>query len=163
MKYKKLVFSVIFIIGLRLTGLQAQELIQASGGEASGSEGSTSYSIGQVFYKANIGTDTYSIIEGVQQPYEISIVSVIEQTKGINLNCLVYPNPTSDFLILKAANFENENLCYNLLDIKGNLIERGSITDGEVNIKMEILVPAIYFIKVIQETNEIITFKIIKN
>jgi len=39
MKYKKLKLSVILLLGLGLTGLQAQTSINATGGNASGSGG----------------------------------------------------------------------------------------------------------------------------
>ncbi|MDB9721158.1 hypothetical protein OAA67_04695 [Winogradskyella sp.] len=55
-----------FIMYSALT-MQAQEIILASGGNATGSGGSVSYSIGQVFYNTNTSTEG-SIEEGVQIP-----------------------------------------------------------------------------------------------
>ncbi len=52
----------------------AQEVIPASGGNATGSGGSVSYSAGQVFYLTHEGT-TGSVNEGAQQPYEISAIT----------------------------------------------------------------------------------------
>jgi hypothetical protein len=84
MKYKKLILSALLLSGLGLTGLQAQEVIPAVGGNASGSGGSVSYSVGQVAYQTHTGTNG-SVVEGVQQPYEISVLTAIEEAKNINL------------------------------------------------------------------------------
>jgi len=85
MKYKKLKLSAVLLLGLGLTGLQAQESVNATGGNASGSGGSASYSVGQVAYQTHTGTNG-SVSEGVQQPFEISVVTAIEEAKGINLS-----------------------------------------------------------------------------
>lgn len=162
MKHKKVKLSIVLLLSLRLIGLHAQEAIPASGGNASGNGGSVSYSVGQMVYTTYTGTNG-SIAEGVQQPYEISVVSGIEQTKNINLTCKVYPNPTSDFLILKVENYDNGNLSYQLFNISGKLLESKMLTGNEITISMENLVPATYFLKIINNQIEVKTFKIIKN
>lgn len=166
MQHKKLKLSAVFLIIVGLSGLQAQEAIPATGGNASGSGGTASYTVGQVVYTTNTGT-TGSVAQGVQQPYEISVVSGIEQAKGINLECTAYPNPTTDFFTLRVENYDNENLSYQLFDISGNLLENKKLTINETIITMANRVAAIYFLKVIQTKNtssqEIKTFKIIKN
>ena len=83
MRHKKLKLSAVLLLGLGLTGLQAQESVNATGGNASGSGGSASYSVGQVVYTNNTGTSG-SVAQGVQQPFEISVVTGIEEAKGIN-------------------------------------------------------------------------------
>jgi len=162
MQHKKLLLSVVLLIGLGLSGLQAQEAIPASGGNASGSGGTTSYTVGQVVYTTNTGTNG-SVAQGVQQPYEISVVSGIEQAKDINLICSAYPNPTTDFLTLNVENYDNENLSYQLFDISGKLLENKKLTSNETTISMTNIVSAIYFLKVMENQIEVKTFKIIKN
>ena len=81
MKRKKVKLSVLFL-GLGLTA-QAQQATTATGGNASGSGGTVAYSVGQIFYTTNTGT-TGSEAQGVQQPYEISIVLGIDN-HSINL------------------------------------------------------------------------------
>ena len=76
MKHKKTITSVAFLL-LGLGGLQAQQSPTATGGEATGTGGTASYSVGQVVYTTNTGTNG-SMAQGVQQPYEIST------TVGIN-------------------------------------------------------------------------------
>lgn len=65
----------LLFFGIGLLGVYAQETIAVTGGNASGSGGTTSYSVGQMFYHTNTGTDG-SVIEGIQIPYEISVVNI---------------------------------------------------------------------------------------
>ncbi|MBN2778609.1 MAG: T9SS type A sorting domain-containing protein [Bacteroidales bacterium] len=162
MKLKLLRLYLVFLFGLGLTGLQAQESVNGTGGNASGSGGSVSYSVGQVGYQTHSGTSG-SIAEGIQQPYEISVASELEEAKGINLSVSAYPNPTTDFLNLKVENFDNTNLSYQLFDINGKLFESKKITGDQTSIVMSNLVSATYFVKVTESNKEVKTFKIIKN
>jgi len=165
MKYIKLKLSTILLFGLGLTWLQAQEVITAAGGNASGSAGTVSYSVGQVIYTTNTGTNG-TVAQGVQQPFEISIVTGLEEAKGINLMVSAYPNPTTDFLNLKvdASNALNiQLLSYQLYDMSGNLLEIKKLVGNQTSIVMSYLVRATYFLKVIEGSKEVKTFKIIKN
>ena len=154
--------SAVILLSLGLTGLQAQEAIPSSGGNATGIGGSASFSVGQAFFTTNTATNGYSIAEGVQQPYEISVVIGIEQAKGINLECVAYPNPVCDILKLKVESKQLKDLSFKLFDINGKLIDIKKVDSEEISINMSKLVPAIYFLKVIQPNKEIKTFKIIK-
>ena len=162
MRHKKLKLSAVLLLGLGLTGLQAQTSINATGGNASGSGGSSSYSVGQVAYQTHTGTNG-SVAQGVQQPFEISVVTAIEEAKGINLSVSAYPNPTTDYLTLSIKEFDISNVSYQLLDMNGKLLQNEKITGNQTSIVMSNLVPATYFVKVIQDNKEVKTFKIIKN
>lgn len=161
MRHKRLKLSAVLLLGLGLTGLQAQESVPATGGNASGSGGSVSYSVGQVVYTTNTGTNG-SVAQGVQQAFEISVVTAIEQAKGINLSVSAYPNPTNDYLTLSIGEFDISNLSYQLYDMNGKLLQNAKITGNQTSIVMSNLVPANYFVKVVQGNKEVKTFKIIK-
>ena len=166
MRQIKIKLSAILLLVFRLTGLQAQEAIPASGGDASGNDGSVSYSVGQVVYITNTGTNG-SVAEGVQQPYDISVVTEIEETKGINLTYSAYPNPTTDYLTLKVENYNKENLSYQLYNMDGKLLEKKKISNAETSIIMSNFIPATYFLKIVQTrhtlSQQVKAFKIIKN
>lgn len=162
MRNRRLQLSAILLLGLGLTGLQAQESANATGGNASGNGGSVSYSVGQVVYSTN--TETNGLVaEGVQQPYEISVVTAIEELKGINLSVSAYPNPTTDYLTLEVKEFEISNLYFQLYDIDGKLLKEEKITNSRTSIVMSSLVSATYFVKVIQNNKAIKIIKLIKN
>lgn len=160
MRYKRLKLCAIFLLGLGLIGLQAQENINAVGGNASGSGGSVSYSIGQLLYGTNTGTSGF-VVQGVQQTYEISTLTGI--AKGISFVVSAYPNPTNNDIKLDIENDKSGNLSFQLYDMNGQLLLNKKIKGNETTIGMSNLAPAPYFIKVNKGSEEIITFKIIKN
>jgi len=162
MRHKRLKLSAVLLLGLGLTGLQAQTSVNATDGDVSGSGGSVSYSVGQVVYTTHTGTSG-SVAEGVQQPYEISVVTGLEEAKGINLSVSAYPNPTTDYLTLEVKDVELLNLHFQLYDMNGKLLQNEKITGNQTSIVMSNLLPATYFVKVIQGNKEVKTFKIIKN
>ena len=159
----KLKLGVVTLIWLGLNSLQAQKTIPATGGQANGSDGLASYTVGQVVYTTNVGTNGNSVSQGVQQPYEIQVVTAIPEAKDINLSVSAYPNPTTDYLTVKVENYETANLKYQVFDINGKLLQTVKATGTETNIETNNLVPANYFVKVLDKQNEIKTFKIIKN
>ena len=159
MKYKKVKISVL-LLGLGLTA-QAQQATTATGSDASGSGGTVAYSVGQIVYTTNTGTNG-SVAQGVQQPYEISIVLGIDN-HTINLELTAYPNPTTNFLTLNVGNAELSTLNFQLYDILGKLIESRKIISSSETIVTENLPSATYFLKVNNDNNEVKTFKIIKN
>ena len=166
MRHKRLKFSAVLLLGLGLTGLQAQESVNTTGGNASGIGGSVNYSIGQVVYQTHTGTNG-SVAEGVQQPYEISVVTGIELTE-ISLMITAYPNPTADYLKLSIdgnlkSGYDLSIMSYQVFDMNGKLLQNQKIKDSQTSIDMSNLVPATYFVKVTQSNKAIKTFKIIKN
>ena len=159
---KKRTIGLIFLSALGITGIQAQQSNSASGGMASGSGGSVSYSVGQVAYSANTGTNG-SVTQGVQQPYEISVVTAIEEANSINLAVSAYPNPTTDFLQLKVESKKLKDLSYQLYDMNGKLLQNKKFVGSDTQIDMSNCVPSTYFVKVISGSKSIKEFKIIKN
>jgi hypothetical protein len=162
MQRKLITFSTIIFLAFILTGVKAQENINSAGNNATGTGGSVSYSIGQVVYHTLIGTNS-SIAEGVQQPYEISVISGVSDSKAINLSLVAFPNPTTDLLTLSFNEQSLTNLTYQLLDLNGKLLRSEKITGNQTTIEMSNLATSTYFLKVIHNNTEIKTFKIVKN
>ena len=159
MRHKRLKLSILLVISLGLTKLNAQEAVTASGGNASGSGGSINYTVGQVVYTSN-KSSSGSISQGVQQPYEISIVSEIEDLQGITLTA--FPNPTTNNLTLKIDNKEEKQFVASLFDINGKLLLKQVVSNIETTVPMEQFSVSTYFLKVFDGKKEIKTFKIIK-
>jgi len=145
---------------LGLGGLYAQESPTAAGGEASGSGGTASYSVGQTVYTTITGMAGHSLAQGVQQPYEISTTVGVDET-AVNLELSVHPNPTDSYLSLQIDS-EANNLSYRLYDVQGNVIEAQEINNKTTNISLEGQPAATYFLSVVKENQVIKTFKIIK-
>lgn len=143
-------------------GVYAQVAEVSAGGNATGSGGSVSYTMGQIAYSTITGAGG-SVAQGVQQPFEISVVTALPEAKGISLICTVYPNPVTDKLILKFDNEFPLNYFAWLYDSQGRQIEEIKLVNNETSIDMSKLVIGSYFLKVIHLDNEVKTFKIIKN
>ncbi|MEI8203753.1 MAG: T9SS type A sorting domain-containing protein [Bacteroidota bacterium] len=158
-KTKKLC-ALLFML-LLIAKVDAQQTLDATGGNASGTSGTVSYSIGQMVYTTIVGTNG-SIAQRVQQPYEISVANGIEDAIGISLICSIYPNPTSDYLTLKIEGDVKTQYVASLYDITGKLLENKTVENSETSIYLKNLVSAIYFLKVTQLNKELKTFKIIK-
>jgi len=94
---------LLFILtGLGGISLLAQQTVSSAGGNAAtGGGGTVSYTVGQVAYTTITNGVNGSVAQGVQQPYEISVVTALEEANDISLEFSVYPNPFTDYLILK--------------------------------------------------------------
>ena len=139
----------------------AQEVISASGGNAEGTGGSVSYSAGQLFFMTHSGTDG-SVSEGVQQPFEISVVTSVVEAEGIDLVVSAFPNPVTDHLMLRVDRYDFESLHYQLFDVNGRMVKTGMITSPETLIDMTGFARATYLLRLLDEDKEIKTFRIIK-
>lgn len=159
MRHKHFKLSAILLLGFGLTGLQAQTSINATGGDASSSGGSVSYSVGQLVYSTNIGENGFEV-QGVQQPYEISVITAIEEVKDIKLMVSAYPNPSTNYLILELIDFSNST--FSLYDLNGKLLQSEKIKDSQTKIDISNFESSIYFIKVIRDNTEVKVFKVIK-
>ena len=158
MKHKKTMSIIAFLL-LGLAGLYAQEGLTASGGEATGAGGTSSYALGQVSYTTNTGSNG-SLSQGVIQPFEIYAILGIEETT-IDLVMDVYPNPTNHYLTLKTG--DNADYNYQLYDMQGKMIENKRVTTNSTTISMDALLTATYFLKITNNSQLVKTFKIIKN
>ena len=151
----------VLFLGLGLPGLRAQETIPATGSNATGISGTVSYTVGQVFYETNLGPGG-SAAQGVQQPYEIYVVTGLEPYSDINLIFTAYPNPTPGILTLKIENDIKKNMSYCLYTPEGKLTENRNIVEAETTITMSGLVPGTYLLKIYEKKKELKIFKIVK-
>ncbi|MCG2420484.1 T9SS type A sorting domain-containing protein [Aequorivita sp. F47161] len=161
MRHNQLKLCAVLLLGLGLSAAQAQESTNATGGEATGSGGSASYSIGQMVYTTNTGTDG-SVAQGVQQAFEVSVLGVNE-VEGLTILLAAYPNPTATYLTLEVKDFDLSNLSLQMFDIHGRLLRAENITSSQTQLDMGNLPVATYFVKVSHGTKEVKTFKIVKN
>ena len=170
MWYKKLKLSILLILIVLFQSVYAQptELtaVPATGGDISGSGGSISYTIGQVVYTTNIVSSIGYVAQGVQQAYDIS---VIFQYEGIDAG--VYPNPTTNFVIVKINKFDikdpnYQGLHYYLYNLNGKPLYDGEIFSEKTTLPMGQLPNATYILSILKNengtTSERVTFKIIK-
>jgi hypothetical protein len=148
------------ILFLMQLALFAQNNTVTAGATAIGTNGSLTYTIGQINYQTNNGSNG-TISQGVQQAFEIVTLST-DDIPQIQLIAIVYPNPTVQNVTLFIKEYDLTNLNYQLFDIQGRIISNGKITQNETEIEMTSLASAQYFLKISDSNIEIKTFKIIK-
>jgi hypothetical protein len=157
---QKTCITMLFML-YSLIQLQAQQAVLVAGGNATGTSGKISYSIGQTIYSSAVGPNGSSS-QGVQQAFQITTLGA-ESFPEIALSMVVYPNPTTTVVNLKIENYNYQSLAYELYNINGKLLEQKKIDNNQTPIQMENLAPGIYFLKISEENELIKTFKIIKN
>ncbi len=161
MKKSAIFFALLLFVIIVST--KAQEVVPAAGGEAAGGGGTASYTIGQMVYATHTGSNGYTLAQGVQQPFEISVVSGINPPGKSGLTLSVYPNPVKGHVTVKVKNAETDHLLYQLFDANGKLLESKKATGRQTQWDLSEYRAAVYFLKVTDHDKEIKTFKIIKH
>ncbi len=159
---KLIIFSITGLLTFISLLNFAQTSINTSGGYGSGNGGTVSFSVGQISYHT-IKASNGSVAEGVQQPFEISVLSVLEDMDLINLHIQTFPNPTTNFLSLSISNYEITDLSYQLFDLQGKMVLNETISNDITQVNMSNLGPSTYILKVEQNHKVLKTFKIIKH
>jgi len=137
---------------------QAQSTTLTCGDDVDFSQGSLSYSIGQIVFSINEGPDGSSL-EGVQQPYEISCIR--SSIMPDDIHC--YPNPTQNSLVLSIDNTIEDEMCCYIYDLQGRLLGTIKITDSMTIIHMDTLASGVYLLTVKLKNEHIKTLKAIKH
>jgi hypothetical protein len=155
---KKLITSLsFFLVGYFSLG---QTSINTTGGSVSNTSGAISYSIGQTVYQSS-SNSSGSVNQGVQQAFDISVVSMEEST--FNFSLQAYPNPTKEVLNLQVGNYKQEKLAYKLIDLEGKVISEARLQSEVTSFDMQKFPPTTYFLEILQEGKKVQSFKIIKN
>lgn len=133
------------------------------GGTAIGASGSVTYTVGQIAVQSANNGDK-SVLEGVQQPYEIQTVGV-DEYPGIALDAVVYPNPTQHFVQLKISNYviPDNGLKAQLYDANGKLLEIYTVSDLLTQFDLSKYPTATYQLRVMENKHLLKTFKIVKH
>ena len=154
---KKLI--ALHLLLLAILSANGQISTNASGGNAASSNGSESFSVGQVVYSF-INDANGLVSQGVQQPYEILATFNSEEFFRIDLKA--FPNPAVDMLTLEMKEFDTKKLTYTLTDTQGKILQNKNIISNKTSILMNGLLKGIYFLTISQENVPIKNFKIIK-
>jgi hypothetical protein len=133
----------------------------STGGNATGSTGSVSYTVGQIDYISSSAA-TGNSNQGVQQPYEIlSSNGLNDESDEISLS--VGPNPTIDNLTLTFKSDETATYRFELFDENGKeLLAKANLKKVET-IDMSHYSVGIYQLKISASNHSQKSFKIIKN
>jgi hypothetical protein len=138
---------LLFILILPSIGY-SQSAFTGVGGEAIGTGGSASYSLGQVFdgFSSN---GTVSIQEGVQQTYILSTDGLIELSSE---TILLYPSPSIDHVNIE---FKDENFNFNfvIISMEGYLMSKGLFNSPNSKIDLKDIPSGEYFLVLTSDTS----------
>jgi hypothetical protein len=154
--------STLLLLGIFISGtyiLRAQQGNVAAGGNATGSGGSVSYSIGQIDYIATAGSGG-NTNEGLQQPFEFFTMGINDP--AIQLGLSVYPNPSTQYILLNVDYPDFTNLSYSLYDMSGKQLASQYVIEKSTQISMEQYTAATYLLKISRAQTDLTTFTIIK-
>lgn len=148
--------------GVLLSGVAfGQQNTVASGGEASGSGGTVSYSIGQIDYSSASGADG-NINQGVQQPFEIFSVGLADVQ--FDISATLFPNPAVNQVVLSIEAWENyKNPSFRLTDEQGRIVQQGTINQQETAVQISHLANACYYLNVLVDDQLVKSFKLVKS
>lgn len=150
--------TLILIVGTAV----AQNTLSPVGGNGAGTGGTTSYSVGQIAYQEGTGTGG-TTSEGVQQAYEIFEDSIIEGFSEVKITMAVYPNPTTNNVVLNLEHSDFTNLSYVVKDILGAVIDGNKIEHKDTHVAFGHLNSGTYSITILNRVRKIKTYKIIKH
>lgn len=150
-------YYIVVLSLISLTSLYSQESIVTSG--ASLNE--------DVFFSYSIGQPNYiefqrnsNVNQGVQQQFEVE--SNFDLTK-LDLEVVIYPNPTVGSLIIFIENYNHEILNYKIFDVWGKLMQKGEISNQETSVNFDTLSSSIYNLVISTKNEEIVkSFQLIK-
>jgi len=149
--------TVTLLMLLIVQNAGAQQAVLSSGGDASGSSGSISFSIGQVAFTSS-GDNAAN--EGVQQPYEFFTVSLHESHEAYQID--IFPNPTTDELVIGTDN-RNHDLTAMIFDAKGMLIETIRLQNATTRISVSNWASATYVISINDSKGTSSSYQLVKN
>jgi hypothetical protein len=150
-----------FLLGSFAVNLHAQSHTDAAGGNATGSGGSLSYSIGQIDFTRQAGT-TGVLTLGVQQPFEINYFTGIKDELN-ETDATIFPNPVSDILKIQVNDPIHEALFYELFDLSGKSIVKKGMNGKLAELNVSGLPDGMYFLNINAPDKKVKTFKLIVN
>ena len=172
LKIKKIKLPLILILLFSLKvisqntavkNIDIMETIISSGTDATGSSGTVSYSVGQVFYTYVGSHSVYNLAQGIQHQETNEKLNLAENIVA-KAEAFVFPNPAADFvnINIKGMDLKEGQQSYQLYDLQGRLIKQNTINDIQSQINLNHLSPSIYLLRIYINNKVLNTFKIIK-
>ena len=159
--------SLLLACGLSLLGYTVgygQTSVNAAGGEASGSGGVASFTIGETIFTDPTSESLNAIsMQGVQQTYIEGAVTVIYEYSDVELLLNLYPNPASSEVTLSIGEPNVTDFRYRMYDLNGKLLIEKRVQADLSLIPIEHYPDATYLLEVLLDSRPVKSFTIIKN
>lgn len=154
---RKIIIITLFIGSFKAI---SQNSFLSNGNTINHSEGSISYSIGQL-NQNHVQNSSFFISEGVQQPLEIIDVLGITSMKPTT-TFSIYPNPTSDIVAIQFDQVFSNDIHIVIKDIAGRILVSEELNVNSTTLSIGHLPTAIYYLT-ITTPQQSSTFTLIKN
>nr|WP_321358034.1 T9SS type A sorting domain-containing protein [uncultured Draconibacterium sp.] len=160
-KTRNIFFGFTLLLALFITHKSnAQSAILSAGSTVENANYSLSYSIGELSV-ATYKKTTVTLTQGQQQGS--LIITSINSSEDLGIQAKVYPNPTSNFVMLTFEGVNIDDLKFSLTNVNGSLLLAEKNLSQQQQISMCQYISGIYFLTVSNRKNTYIhTFKIIK-
>ncbi len=155
MKTKQIIlFSTITFFSINVF---SQQVIATAGDHMSNSNGSMSWTLGEVITET-FTNSTSQLTQGFHQP-SLKVVSLVPDNL---ISITAFPNPTAEILYLQINEESLSDFLYEMYDVNGKQVMNGKIIKSTTEITFINQAPAMYFIKVLKENRCVKNIKIIK-
>jgi len=164
LKIRRNITIVLIILGTSIEYGKAQSNVIVAGTNVITTNGSVSFTVGQIDY-INAINGSGNINQGVQQPFEIYKVTGIDDTRLAEVDIQISPNPSFGDMTLSITcpSFEQKHLYYVVATIAGDKLLQQEISSPQTPINLKCLSAATYFITIYDEYTKVATYKIAKN
>jgi hypothetical protein len=118
-------YKIVFLLSMCccIVNLQAQVTLNVTGNAINTTNGSHSYSIGEMVLVHTAQAGKYIITQGLLQPSNATINSATTSV----LQATVYPIPTSDNVSIKSYLADATSITYTLTDAQGKILLQQNI------------------------------------
>ena len=134
----------------------SQEVISTQGDSYTDSSASIDFTIGEVVTFTGVSVEN-NLTQGFHQT-NWGFVSIVDHVS--NYEAIIYPNPTEDFLNIKASLYED--VSYVLYDEMGKLILQGRLSGEQTALEVSPLATGRYSLVLSNSKENLKTFNIIK-
>lgn len=155
-KYLSFIIALISLSVVQVSKAQtlSPEVIATDGGYAVSSQGSLSWTMGEVIVET-VSSSSNILTQGFQQP-EDGLLTVVENTQS-SIITTVYPNPANEIIYLLFQPDLNGNYNINLFNAQGKLLKSASTDfDSDSNtfsLSLSDLQCGLYFLTVSSDDN----------
>lgn len=141
------------------TKIYSQQVVGSAGMSYENQNVNLSWTLGEVAIMT-LENQNQMLTQGFHQP--ILVVLNSDDVTTFDKTIKVFPNPTSDYVILQVDNEINQSMFYRLYDFAGQLIQFDIITSELTNINFEFLPAGVYLITINDSIRQLKSFRIIK-
>ena len=152
-----LFIGLIFVVGF------SQQSIVGAGGEAKSSDGSFSYSVGQLVVSqvlpgSNLwGSEAIALNHGVQQVYLANCANANQ------IRIVASPNPSKGLVNIDLFNWDEQDIILEMYDLLGKVVLVKILNEGQTQLNLSHMSSGIYIFSISNNCDSSSKFKLILN